>query len=125
MYVKVSSLIKDYIRKIEGTSKAQALKLTLKRGDPFQDEFIIDLVRERLEKPDCVINGWILDGCPCNIDQIDVLKQLSINPQLVINLEISDELVYQRLEQRRFDPVTGQHVMLLEEGKPIPNKTVL
>ena len=43
----------------------------------------------------------------------------------MITLEISDELVYKRLEQRRFDPVTGKHVMLLEEGKPLPSKQVL
>ena len=28
------------------------------------DDLIIDLVRERLSKPDCKINGYILDGCP-------------------------------------------------------------
>lgn len=30
------------------------------------DDIIIDLVRERLERPDCRINGWILEGCPFN-----------------------------------------------------------
>ena len=28
------------------------------------DDVLIDLVRERISKPDCQINGWILDGCP-------------------------------------------------------------
>jgi adenylate kinase len=34
------------------------------------DELIIDLVRERLAKPDCKINGYILDGCPTTPEQI-------------------------------------------------------
>jgi hypothetical protein len=28
------------------------------------DDIVIDLIRERLSKPDCKINGWVLDGCP-------------------------------------------------------------
>jgi adenylate kinase family enzyme len=28
------------------------------------DELVLNLVKERLSKPDCKINGWILDGCP-------------------------------------------------------------
>jgi adenylate kinase family enzyme len=54
-----------------------------------------------------------------------ILKQYNIIPQLVITLEVNDELVYKRLEQRRFDPITGKHVMLLEPGKPLPSKEVL
>jgi len=34
------------------------------------DDMIIDLVSDRLSKADCRINGWILDGCPMNINQI-------------------------------------------------------
>ena len=30
------------------------------------DDIIIDLVRDRLERPDCRTNGWILEGCPIN-----------------------------------------------------------
>lgn len=31
------------------------------------DDIIIDLVRERLDRPDCLTNGWILEGCPMNV----------------------------------------------------------
>ena len=125
MYIKVQNLVKNYIRSIEGSEEARSLKQTLARGDPISDQRIIDLLNKRLSKPDCVINGWILDGAPCTLEQIVVFKQLAITPQIVISLEISDELVYSRLEQRRFDPITGKHVMLLEEGKPLPPKHVL
>lgn len=30
------------------------------------DDIVIDLVKERLSKPDCTINGWILDGAPAS-----------------------------------------------------------
>jgi adenylate kinase family enzyme len=32
------------------------------------DAYIVDMVNERLQKPDCRINGWILDGCPFTLD---------------------------------------------------------
>lgn len=34
------------------------------------DDLIIDLIHERLSKPDCTINGYILDGCPTTQEQI-------------------------------------------------------
>jgi adenylate kinase family enzyme len=37
------------------------------------DDLIIDLIRERLSKPDCTINGYILDGCPTTPEQINRL----------------------------------------------------
>jgi adenylate kinase family enzyme len=48
---------------------------------------IIDLVKTRLEKPDCKINGWILDGCPTTNEQIAALNDLGIMPSLVITLD--------------------------------------
>ena len=65
---------------MEGTEAGRMLKKALQKGDSFQDEFIIDIVRERLELPDCVVNGWILDGCPLNIEQIMMMRQLLILP---------------------------------------------
>jgi adenylate kinase family enzyme len=38
------------------------------------------LVNERLSKPDCRLNGWILDGCPFNLKQIQLLRDLKIEP---------------------------------------------
>lgn len=50
------------------------------------DDIIINLVKERLEKPDCKINGYILDGCPTTAEQIAKLADLGITPSLVVAL---------------------------------------
>lgn len=70
------------------------------------DGYIIELVQERLQKPDCRINGWILDGCPFSLEQIKHLKNEKITPQLVIALELQDEELLAKLEQFHFDPFT-------------------
>ena len=68
---------------------------------------IIDLVSERLSKTDCRINGWILDGCPMNINQIKQLNDLQFLPQLVVVFEEPDAAVISKLSQRNVDPETG------------------
>jgi len=83
----------------------------------------VELISQRLSKPDCRINGWIIDGAPMNLEQTMLLKSYQMNPQLVITLEINDDLVYKRLEHRRFDPVTGLHHFLNQV--PLPPTSVL
>lgn len=82
------------------------------------NELIIDLVITRLEKPDCKINGWILDGCPTTAEQIASLNEHGILPTLVITLDQSDSSVYEKIEQRRFDPVDCRHYNLLSDDVP-------
>ncbi len=62
--------------------------------------------------PDCRINGWVLDGCPSTPVQIEGLKSMGITPQTVVTLELNDTVVYERLEQRRFDPVDGKYYQI-------------
>jgi adenylate kinase len=75
-------------------------------------------VKNRLEKPDCKINGYILDGCPTTNEQIAALNDLGIVPSLVITLDQSDSSVYEKIEQRRFDPVEGRTYNLLTDEVP-------
>ena len=72
------------------------------------DNEVIDLVNERLSKPDCRLNGWILDGCPFNMKQISMLRELKIEPQKVIALEISDEAVLQELSSMMIHEASGK-----------------
>ena len=51
------------------------------------DDIVMDLVKERIKKKDCSLNGWILDGCPNTEEQILSLKNENIKPQLVLVLE--------------------------------------
>jgi adenylate kinase len=107
IHVKISSLLKDVINSQSDTGKM--VWNLIKVGDPVPDQLVMTLIAERLNKLDCKINGWILDGFPGSAAQLDYLKKLQINPSLVILLEVSDHIVYERLEHRRFDPVEGKH----------------
>ncbi len=73
VYVKIAHIVKDLIR-TEGTSDlGRSLKNRLKNGDDPNDELIIEMTKKRLDQADCQINGWILDGCPSTVPQIEMI----------------------------------------------------
>jgi len=88
----------------------------MKKEGKVSDDLILQLVIERLMAPDCQINGWVLDGCPITVEQVEGLMSRGIQPSQVITLELSDQLVYERLEQRRFDPVTGMFYYIMKQN---------
>jgi adenylate kinase len=65
---------------------------------PLPDDIIIDLVKDRLDRPDCQTNGWILEGFPTNFNQIKQIREgyedeAMIVPQVVVAFEMSDQAV--------------------------------
>ena len=67
--------------------------------------------------PDCRTNGWILHGAPSTADQIQIMREFeNQQPSLIIYLEMSDNLIYEKLEQKRFDPVTNKYHYILNEN---------
>jgi len=85
------------------------------KGDLVPDKLILDMVQERLKKPDAQ-NGWILDGFPRNVNQAEFVEKLfstskngnnhppeeSENSHYfqVINIELPDEVIVNRLLSR-------------------------
>lgn len=74
------------------------------RGELVPDELILDLIKERLSQPDAK-QGWILDGFPRNVSQAafldKLLAQLGLNADTVLNLEVPDEVLIERLLARK------------------------
>lgn len=72
-------------------------------GDLVPDSLILEIVRDRLAQPDTA-SGWLLDGFPRTVTQATFLDQLlqDINQSCdsVINLDVPDELLVQRLLER-------------------------
>lgn len=123
VYVQVQQLIREVMRRNDDNDFARRLKsyIAQDRLSKFSlhlssnavlcvvpDEDVIDLVNERLSKPDCRLNGWILDGCPFNLKQLQMLRELKIEPQKVIALEVSDEVVLKDLSEQRLHQASGK-----------------
>lgn len=63
------------------------LKEAAENGDPVPDEILLRLVDDRIRQSDCRMNGWVLDGFPETESQVNLLKSMRINPNLVCMFE--------------------------------------
>ena len=84
----------------DGTPIGLKAKSYMDNGQLVPDDVIIGIISERLQQDDCK-DGYILDGVPRTIGQAEALDQAGIRFHAVIDLEVSDEEILQRMSGRR------------------------
>jgi adenylate kinase len=86
------------------------------RGCLVPDPLILDIVHQRLLKPDCA-PGYILDGFPRTLGQVRrfdaLLEEMEQPLDAVISLEVRLEMFVKRLSARRVCPNCGTVYNLL------------
>lgn len=89
-------------------------------GKLVPDELVIDMLKERLAKPDCA-NGVIFDGFPRTARQAEALDQIT-KIDRVVNLDIADSEIVTRMAGRRVCPACGftSHTSWMGEGLTCP-----
>ncbi len=70
------------------------------KGLLVPDDVVIGIVRDRLKEDDCK-NGFILDGFPRTVPQAQALDEMGIEIDKVIDIQVPDEKIVQRLSGRR------------------------
>lgn len=74
------------------------------KGALVPDEIVTGVIKERLSKPDCA-GGVLLDGFPRTLEQAEaldeVLKDLEMKFDAVINVDVNEEELINRLAGRR------------------------
>jgi adenylate kinase len=82
----------------------------MKQGALVPDSVVIELIRQRVKEPDAQ-QGFILDGFPRTLVQAESLDELlkanGIPLTLVVKLDISREILIQRLTGRRICQTCG------------------
>ena len=91
----------------EGTPLGLEAKKVMDAGQLVSDEIIIGLVKERIAKADCE-NGFLLDGFPRTIPQADAMKENGIAIDHVIEFDVADEIIVERMGGRRVHPGSGR-----------------
>lgn len=90
-----------------GTALGQQVEAVMSSGALVTDDIIIALVKERISEPDCD-KGFLLDGFPRTIPQADAMLEAGIDIDAVINIEVEDEEIVNRLSGRRVHPASGR-----------------
>lgn len=90
-----------------GTELGKNAKAIMDAGKLVSDDIIIDLVKDRLQQPDCK-NGFLFDGFPRTIPQADALKSANIRLDHVVEIAVPDEEIISRISGRRVHPASGR-----------------
>ena len=72
----------------------------IENGKLVPDDVVIGIIEERLRQDDCK-NGFILDGFPRTVPQAEALDQMGIEIDRVIDIEVPDEKIVERMSGRR------------------------
>jgi len=90
-----------------GTPLGIAAKKVMDAGHLVSDDIIVGLVRARLKEPDCA-NGYLFDGFPRTIPQAEALKAAPVALDYVLEIDVPDEEIIERMIGRRVHPASGR-----------------
>jgi adenylate kinase len=90
-----------------GTPLGLAAKKVMDSGALVSDEIIIGLVKERITMPDCA-NGFLFDGFPRTIPQADAMKAAGVKLDLVLEIDVPDTAIIERMSGRLFHVASGR-----------------
>jgi adenylate kinase len=95
-HISTGDMVRDEIK--AQTELGKKIKQYSDKGELVPDEIIIQLLADRLKKPDCE-KGYILDGFPRTINQAEALGKIS-KIDVVVNLNVPDQIIVTRLSNR-------------------------
>lgn len=121
----------------EGTELGKQAKALMDEGKLVPDELTVALVKDRISQPDCA-NGFLLDGFPRTIPQADALKEAGVKIDFVLEFDVADEVIVERMSGRRVhqpsgrtyhvvynppkvegkDDITGEDLIIRQDDKP-------
>lgn len=97
-HLSTGEMLRQYAQK--DTPLGKELKSALDRGEFASDEMIIEMVKNRIDEPDCK-HGFILDGFPRTLPQAEVLEDMlaekGIKLDAVLEIQVPDEIIMERI----------------------------
>lgn len=90
-----------------GTPLGLEAKSFMDSGGLVPDAVIIGLVSERIKDADCKA-GFLFDGFPRTIPQAEAMKQAGVEIDYVVEIDVPDEAIVERMSGRRSHPASGR-----------------
>jgi len=134
-HISTGNILREAIN--AGTELGKKAKSLMDDGILVSDEVIVGVVVDRIAQKDCK-SGFLFDGYPRTIPQAKALDINSVEINLVIEIEVSDDVIINRMSGRRVhlssgrnyhidfnppktadvDDLTGEALMQREDDKP-------
>ena len=102
--ISTGNIIREALK--NGTEMGLKAKSYMDAGALVPDEVVIGIIQERLAQPDCE-NGFVLDGFPRTIPQAEALDRMGIVIDRIIDIDVPDETIAQRVSGRRVCAACG------------------
>ena len=104
-----------------GTELGKQAKQVMDAGQLVSDDLIIGLVKERIAQDDCK-GGFLLDGFPRTIPQADAMKENNVSVDSVIEFDVNDEVIVDRMSGRRVHSGSGRVYHLVYNPPKVAGK---
>ena len=104
-----------------GTPLGLAAKKVMDSGALVSDDIIIGLVKERLKHVDCA-KGYLFDGFPRTIPQADAMKDAGVPIEYVLEIDVPDAAIIERMSGRRVHPGSGRTYHVKFNPPKVPGK---
>ncbi len=104
-----------------GTALGMAAKKVMDAGSLVSDAIISGLVAERLKGADCA-NGYLFDGFPRTIPQADALKDAGVAIDYVLEIDVPDAAIVERMSGRRVHLASGRTYHVKFNPPKVPGK---
>jgi adenylate kinase len=90
-----------------GTPLGLAAKQVMDSGGLVSDDIIVGLVKERIAQDDCA-KGFLFDGFPRTIPQADAMKAANVLLDFVLEIDVPDSAIIERISGRWVHPGSGR-----------------
>lgn len=104
-----------------GSDLGKQAKVLMDAGKLVPDDLIIALVKDRVAQPDCA-KGFLLDGFPRTIPQADALKAAGITIDFVLEFDVPDEVIVERMSGRRVHQPSGRSYHIVYNPPKVEGK---
>ena len=104
-----------------GTPLGLAAKKVMDAGGLVSDDIIVGLVNDRLREPDCR-NGYLFDGFPRTIPQADALRDSGVALDYVLEIDVPDAAIVERMSGRRVHPASGRTYHVKYNPPKVPDR---
>lgn len=122
-HISTGDIFRENIK--NNTPLGQKAQEYMNKGELVPDQLVVDIALDRLGKDDCK-NGFLLDGFPRTVFQADALdkflKDKGKGIDLVINIEVEDKMLIERLDARRVCPTCAATYNVI--GMPPKNEGI-
>ena len=104
-----------------GTPLGLAAQKVMDAGGLVSDDIIVGLVNDRLREPDCR-NGYLFDGFPRTIPQADALRDSGVALDYVLEIDVPDAAIVERMSGRRVHPASGRTYHVKYNPPKVPDR---